>query len=122
MGILISNPKTYVMDKKQILTAALDKLSAFAKKLGNLLMLVIALVAGFFIGYYYWVMTNKVDKTQWDNIKPLTTTSVAINERNELLVIDRKTGIYSIYQDSVGMVIFNLYANRIYKQAVPAQK
>jgi hypothetical protein len=110
------------MDKKQILTAALDKLSAFAKKLGNLLMLVIALVAGFFIGYYYWVMTNKVDKTQWDNIKPLTTTSVAINERNELLVIDRKTGIYSIYQDSVGMVIFNLYANRIYKQAVPAQK
>lgn len=122
MGILISNPKTYVMDKKQILTAALDKLSAFAKKLGNLLMLVIALVAGFFIGYYYWVMTNKVDKSQWDNIKPLTTTSVAINERNELLVIDRKTGIYSIYQDSVGMVIFNLYANRIYKQAVPAQK
>ena len=86
------------MDKKQILTAALDKLSAFAKKLGNLLMLVIALVAGFFIGYYYWVMTNKVDKSQWDNIKPLATTSVAINERNELLVIDRKTGIYSIYE------------------------
>jgi hypothetical protein len=110
------------MDKKQILTAALDKVSAFAKKLGNLLMLVIALVAGFFIGYYYWVMTTKVDKTQWDNIKPLTSTSVAINERNELLVIDRKTGIYSIYQDSVGMVIFNLYANRIYKQAVSAQK
>lgn len=110
------------MDKKQFLTVALEKLSAFAKKLGNLLMLVIALVAGFFIGYYYWVMTNKVDKSQWDNVKPLTTTSVAINERNELLIIDRKTGIYSIYQDSIGMVIFNLYANRIYKQAVPAQK
>lgn len=110
------------MDKKQMLTAALGKISAFAKKLGNLLMLMIALVAGFFIGYYYWVMTTKVDKSQWDNVKPLTTTSVAINERNELLIIDRKTGLYSIYQDSIGKVIFNLYANRIYKQEVPSQK
>lgn len=106
------------MDKSKFLKASLEWISNFAKKLGNLLMLAIALVAGFFIGYYYWVMTNKVDKSQWDNIKPLATTSVAINERNELLIIDRKTGIYSIYQDSVGTVIFNLYANRIYKQAV----
>lgn len=99
-----------------------EKLNSFAKKLGNLLMLAISLVAGFFIGYYYWVMTNKVDKSQLDNVKPLKTTSVAINERNELLVIDRKTGVYSIYQDSVGQVIFNLYANRIYKQTIPTQK
>jgi hypothetical protein len=111
------------MDKKQMLNSALEKLSVFGKKLGNLLILALTLIAGFFIGYYYWVMTNNVDKSQWDNIKPLMTTSVAINERNELLVIDRKTGIYSIYSDSVGTVIFNLYANRMYKQAVPtAQK
>jgi len=107
------------MNKKELIDAFLQKLGVFGKKLGNLIIVAIAMLAGFFIGYYYWVMTNKVGKSQWDSIKPLTTTSVAINERNELLVIDRKTGIYSIYQDSVGIVIFNHYANRIYKQAVP---
>jgi hypothetical protein len=110
------------MDKKQALKTALDKLAVFGKKLGNLLVLCLALVAGFTIGYYYWVMTHKAsDKGQWKNVKELKTTSVAINERDELLIIDRKTGLYTIYQDSVGTVIFKLYANKIYKQAVPAQ-
>jgi hypothetical protein len=107
------------MDKKQVMQTILDKLGKLSKKLGNLMILALALVAGFFIGYYYWMVTNKTTKTEWENIKPLAETSVAINERNELLVIDRKSGVYSIYQDSIGMVIFNLYANRIYKQASP---
>lgn len=41
--------------------------------------------------------------------------SVAINERNELMLIDRRNGKYEIYQDSTGMQIFNLYANKLYK-------
>jgi predicted negative regulator of RcsB-dependent stress response len=107
------------MDKKQVMQTILDKLGKLSKKLGNLLILALALVAGFVIGYYYWMVTNKSQKTEWENIKALSETSVAINERNELLVIDRKSGVYSIYQDSIGIVIFNLYANRIYKQAAP---
>lgn len=111
------------MDKKQALKTLLAKLEVFAKKLGNLIVLSLALIAGFFIGYYYWVMTHKTnDRDQLQNVKELKTTSVAINERDELLVIDRKTGRYTIYQDSVGVVIFKLYANKIYKQTVPNQK
>lgn len=40
--------------------------------------------------------------------------SVAINERNELMIIDRRNGEYEIYQDSTGLQIFNLYANKMY--------
>ena len=47
-------------------------------------------------------ITKKIDKV-----------SVAINERNELMIIDRTDGSYEIYQDSVGRCIFNLYANSI---------
>ena len=108
------------MDRTQIIGNALQAAKDFAKKLGNLLIIAVALVAGFFIGYYYWIMTNKADKSQWSNVKPLSTTSVAINERNELLIIDRKTGLYSIFQDSVGVVIFDLYAAKMYKQAQPS--
>jgi predicted negative regulator of RcsB-dependent stress response len=107
------------MEKKQMLGNLLIGIKIFAKKLGNLLIIAVALVAGFFIGYYYWVMTNKADKSQWSNVKSLSTTSVAINERNELLIIDRKTGLYSIFQDSVGVVIFDLYASKMYKQSQP---
>ncbi len=45
--------------------------------------------------------------------KKISKISVAINERNELMIIDRSNGSYEIYQDSVGRCIFNLYANNI---------
>ena len=40
--------------------------------------------------------------------------SVAINERNELMIIDRRNGEYDVYADSTGIQIFNLYANKMY--------
>jgi hypothetical protein len=106
------------MDKKLMIKAALDKLNIFAKKLGNLLIVAIAMIAGFFIGYYYWVMMNHSKVSPLKNINPLSKTSVAINERNELLVIDRANGTYTVYQDSVGLMIFNLYASKKYEQVV----
>jgi hypothetical protein len=42
--------------------------------------------------------------------------SVAINERNEMLIIDRKTGEYVTYEDSVGMAIFTTYAGKLYTE------
>lgn len=106
------------MDKKLMIKAALDKLNIFAKKLGNLLIIAIAMITGFFIGYYYWVMMNQAKVSPLKNINPLSKTSVAINERNELLVIDRANGTYTVYQDSVGLMIFNLYASKKYEQVV----
>ena len=106
------------MDKKQMLKNALDKLSAFAKKLGNLMVVAIAMISGFFIGYYYWQMMSHSKASPLKNIQPLTKTSVAINERNELLIIDRISGTYTVYQDSVGLMIFNLYASKKYDQIV----
>ena len=106
------------MDKKMMLKNALDKLNAFAKKLGNLLVVAIAMLAGFFIGYNYWQMMNHSKPSPLKNIQPLSKTSVAINERNELLVIDRVSGTYTVYQDSVGLMIFNLYAAKKYDQII----
>lgn len=45
--------------------------------------------------------------------KTIGKVSVAINERKELMIIDRTNGSYEIYQDSIGRCIFNLYANSI---------
>jgi len=42
---------------------------------------------------------------------------LAIDESNHLLVIHKKDGTYTVYQDSVGYMIFNLYAKNIWGQA-----
>lgn len=53
-----------------------------------------------------------------EEVKNMSQTSVAVNERLELLIIDRNTGKYKIYCDSVGLAIFEIYANRIYKENI----
>lgn len=95
----------------------LEKLQNFAKKLGNLLVLIIALFAGGVIGYYYNQFTKNRDEIHLENVHTMEMTSVALNERNELMIIDRKTGRYSVYEDSVGSAIFAMYANRMYVHA-----
>lgn len=54
---------------------------------------------------HIWKPKDNVQKT-----KTIKETSVALNERGELLLIDRNSGVYTVYQDSIGKSIFNLYA------------
>jgi hypothetical protein len=42
---------------------------------------------------------------------------LAIDENNNLLIIRKKDGSYTVYQDSVGYMIFGLYAKNIWGQA-----
>ena len=42
--------------------------------------------------------------------------NLAIDENNHLIVIEKKTGNYSIYQDSIGKTIFKLYAKNVWGQ------
>jgi len=46
--------------------------------------------------------------------KMFAKTSIATNESGELLIIDKASGEFSIYSDSVGTAIFNLYAGQMY--------
>lgn len=39
--------------------------------------------------------------------------SIAVNESNELIMIERSTGKYIVYSDKIGQTIFGMYANRI---------
>lgn len=82
----------------------------------------IALVVGaLFIGAIardIYVKVTAPKPTQKESVyqkpKTITETSVAVNERGELMVIDRNNGTYQLYQDSVGRMIFNMYAAKIY--------
>jgi hypothetical protein len=42
--------------------------------------------------------------------------SIAVNESNELIMIERATGDYIVYSDTIGQTIFSMYANRIHQE------
>ena len=48
--------------------------------------------------------------------------SIAVNESNELIMIERATGEYIVYSDEIGQTIFGMYANRIHQEATNASK
>ena len=48
--------------------------------------------------------------------------SIAVNESNELIMIERATGKYIVYSDQIGQTIFDMYANRIHQEATNASK
>jgi hypothetical protein len=86
---------------------------------GKITIIAAAMAFGFLSSEVYRKLVTKpktVTVMNLTNVHTLGETSVAINERDELMVIDRKTGTYEIYQDSVGKMIFSLYAGKFYSE------
>ena len=48
--------------------------------------------------------------------------SIAVNESNELIMIERATGKYIVYSDQIGNTIFGMYANRIHQEVSDVSK
>ena len=47
--------------------------------------------------------------------------SIAVNESNELIMIERASGDYIVYSDTIGQTIFGMYANRIHQEVSNAK-
>ncbi len=94
-----------------------EKVIAFAKKAFTYAIIVGALVIGFFIGKKFPSPNHHIQDNPYSHAYDENEVSIAVNESNELLVIDRKTGKYTIYSDKIGMTVFKMYTNRIYQNA-----
>jgi uncharacterized membrane-anchored protein YitT (DUF2179 family) len=95
-----------------------EKLKTLLKQFSNYLLIVLTLVAGFVIGYYYDIIKSSFDS---ESVQVITVkrdeVKLAIDENNNLLVIKKIDGSYTVYQDSIGYMIFNLYAKNIWGSA-----
>jgi len=74
----------------------------------------VSLFAGFYAGSTYnskfgdqkpTISMIKVNRSQ---------VNLALDEHNHLIIIDKKTGNYTAYQDSIGISVFKLYARNIF--------
>jgi hypothetical protein len=97
----------------------IEKLKGNIKNLSLYVIISLSFAVGISIGYYYNVIkTNSSNQLSVTSVKR-EEVKLAIDENNNLLVIKKKDGSYTAYEDSVGYTIFNLYAKNIWGQASP---
>lgn len=91
-----------------------SKVSTVLKKIGSYTIILLALSSGFFLGRVSHEILPKVETKP--TVKQASDISIAINESNQMMVIDKKTGKYDMFADSVGITIFRMYAGKIYQE------
>jgi len=98
-----------------------EKINQFVKRFKplfkNVMFMVfigVSLFAGFYAGSAY--NTKYGPKKPTINMVKVNRSQVnlALDEHNHLIIIDKKTGDYTVYQDSIGISVFKLYARNIF--------
>lgn len=94
-----------------------EKLMPIFKNITIYSIIICSVVASFFVGVFYNRMTTSKTNPKIE-VKTINKSEVnlGIDENNHLIVIERKTGNYTIYQDSIGKTIFKLYAKNVWGQ------
>jgi isoleucyl-tRNA synthetase len=91
---------------------------AALNKIGKITIIIVAMAVGFISGEIYRNYQTHITAMSMQECKTPEQTSVAINERGELMIINRKKGSYSLYDSQIGNMIFGLYANKIYQSKI----
>lgn len=101
---------------KQKIKDCVVRLKPFFKNVVVVLFVVVSLFAGFYAGSEYnnefgpkkpTINMVKVNRNQ---------VNLALDEHNHLIIIDKKTGDYTVYEDSIGVSVFKLYARNIFSE------
>lgn len=91
-----------------------SKCKQFFGFLGKISVIAALLSVGFIAGNVWTAYKAKMQSQTMQPVKQAEQTSVALNERGEMMIINRSTGKYEIYADTVGYLIFNLYAAKMH--------
>lgn len=100
---------------KNSLNNILRKLKHIFKSIFIYVVILVSVSASFFIGMYYQKMNTKTKKHEISKILKHEVV-LAVDENNNLIVIQKSTGDYIIFQDSIGKYIFNMYAKNVLVQ------
>ena len=93
----------------------MEKLKQVLKPVGNWSLFIVSITTAFFVGYYYPTLQKSLNEEPKKFLQPRTheRTSVSVTDRGELLIIDRESGKFDVYEESVGLSVFNAYGTRI---------
>jgi hypothetical protein len=100
---------------KFINEATIQKVTKAIKSVGNWFLVAITALSAFFLGYYYPKIKQTIVGEQRSLVAPRTSAqiTVSVTDRGELMVMDRGTGKFEIYEESVGLNVFKAYGSKI---------
>lgn len=92
----------------------LEKIVKTLKSVANWILVGVTALSAFFLGYYYPKIKQTVTGEK-SFIVPKTSvqTTVSVTDRGELMVMDRSTGKFEVYEEAVGLNVFKAYGSRI---------
>jgi hypothetical protein len=95
-----------------------EKVMNLLKPAMNLIIVAAVGTVMFRLGIAYQNNKNKETKVEnpYAHAYSPEEISIAVNESNELIMIERATGDYIVYSDAIGQTIFSMYANRIHQE------
>lgn len=108
--------------KKENYGDLLHKITETLIKTYKLIVIMAAMVIGFMASQLYNKYMNGISDKAVSKSHPKETVTVAINDLHELMIVDRKTGTYDIYPDSVAFKIFDIVAVTHYQQKTGGSK
>ena len=97
--------------KNLISTERKEKLKVIFNRFINVAIVIATLIGGFGLGYYAEQLKSKA--AQVNEVIVDKEVRVAVDSEDKLIVMDRLTGRYTIYSDSIGKTIFYMYAKKI---------
>ena len=98
---------------------AFTKVKPTLNKIFKYLIITTFIIASFFVGKFVENHKNKKSETNEIVKVKKDEVNIAIDETNNLIIFDNKSGDYVIYEDSIGHTIFKLYAQNIWSQHSP---
>lgn len=88
-----------------------EKIRKFFNGTKSILLIVLSMAVG---AYGYKTLTEMLSTKSYQHpTNSITQTSVAVNEREELIIFNRVTGDYTIYDSEVYKAIFDLQVKKI---------
>lgn len=100
--------------KRLIVNPVVKKIGMYV---GIATLIVLSFSAGRITADYPPKGVQEISKNPYSHAFDKKEISIAVNENNELLLIEKKTGDYILYSNSIGMTIFQMYANKIYNES-----
>jgi hypothetical protein len=101
-----------------------NKVSESVKKFFSHVFWVALVVTGLGIGFgvgFYYKQIKTVEMPSKMVVIEKQDIILAVDENQRLMVIDKSTGNYTIYDNEIGKTIFTLYARNIWGQHNPTQ-
>lgn len=90
----------------------LETLKQVLKKGFYYLLFIITIIVTFYVGFYSNQLITTKESKPYSSIYQKNVT-LALDQYDNLLIIDKKTGNYILYEDSIGRSIFIMYANKV---------